>query len=112
MLNSNYKVERNSLVSNNSENEEAIVSPNETNNLMGIIEEEDSSIDFNSSLRSKPLSHGGDELHQNIEANTVNQNNVPISEPVNIIQTVQIPHEKTFESNRAEEMNVEISSIP
>ena len=33
------------------------------------------------------------------------------SEPVNIIQTVQIPHEKVFESNRAEEMNVEISGI-
>jgi len=39
------------------------VSPTETNNLMGIIEEEDSSIDFNSSLRSKPLSDGGDKLH-------------------------------------------------
>ena len=98
------------MISGNTDEEEAVVSPNETNNLMGIIEEEDSSIDFNSSLRSKPLSDGGDNLHQNMEANTGHHNMA--SEPVNIIQTMQIPNEKVFESNRAEEqMNVEISDI-
>ena len=63
IFNSYFYLERHSLASNNTDEEEAVVSPNETNNLMGIIEEEDSSIDFNSSLRSKPLSDGGDKLH-------------------------------------------------
>ena len=56
-------IERQSIASGNTDEEEAVVSPTEANNLMGIIEEEDSSIDFNSSLRSKPLSDGGDKLH-------------------------------------------------
>ena len=71
------------------EDEEAIVSPNDTNNLMGIIEEEDSSIDFNSSLRSKPLSDGGDKRRSD-EVHTGYHRNMPSSEPVNIVQTVEI----------------------
>ena len=68
------------------EDEEAVVSPNETNNLMGIIEEEDSSIDFNSSLRSKPLSDGGEKRR----SDEGYHRNMPSSEPVNIVQTVEL----------------------
>ena len=75
-------VERGALP--DTEDEEAIVSPNETNNLMGIIEEEDSSIDFNSSLRSKPLSDGGDKRRSD-EVHTGFHRNMPSSEPVNIV---------------------------
>ena len=79
---------------------------------MGIIEEEDSSIDFNSSLRSKPLSDGGDKLQSNIDANNGNHHVPSSGEPVNIIQTVQIPREKAFESHRADEMHVELAGMP
>ena len=56
---------------------------------MGIIEEEDSSIDFNSSLRSKPLSDGG-EKRRSDEVHTGYHKNMPSSEPVNIVQTVEV----------------------
>ena len=92
------------------EDEEAIVSPNETNNLMGIIEEEDSSIDFNSSLRSKPLSDGG-EKRRSEEVHTGYHKNMPSSEPVNIVQTVEVQADKVFETTRGGEVNIEIASI-